>query len=189
MKTTNFQPRHAWDKRLGLPLGSVEHIVHASAIWHKAQVGAVSPPEYWAEIARQLHLSSEAVEQLKYDYFSEDHLDIGLIDYIRSVRTSGHTVGLLSNDSLELLDKLRALDIANLFDPLVISAVIRVMKPDPAAYHAVLDRLERPAHETIFVDDRLENVRAAQSLGMFGIHYRDGIDLPAVLTPLLKTAS
>lgn len=42
--------------------------------------------------------------------------------------------------------------------------------------------------QAIFVDDRLENVAAPQRLGIHGIRYVNGMDLPAALAPLLTVS-
>jgi HAD superfamily hydrolase (TIGR01509 family) len=185
MKTLDYGPRHTWDDRLGLPHGSAESIVHGSAIWHKAQLGLVPVAEYWAAVAQQLGISPEQIPQFERDYFSGDQLDSSLIALIRHLKGSGHRTALLSNDSPALDDKLADQGIADLFDPVVISAHIGVMKPDPAAYQALLDALNCPENQTIFIDDRLENVLAARALGMHGIHYIQDMDVAAALEPLL----
>jgi len=187
MKTVSQHPRHAWDDRLGLAHGSVEGIVHGSDAWRQAQIGKISVADYWAEVARQLGLSESDVQQLAQDYFSADRLDDDLIASIRDMRADGHTVALLSNDSPALADKLRTLGIADLFDPMVISGNIGAMKPDAAAYQAVLSALGRPASETVFIDDMPANVAGAQAVGMDAIRYVDGMDLPAALKPLLTS--
>jgi HAD superfamily hydrolase (TIGR01509 family) len=117
------------------------------------------------------------VQQLSQDYFSADRLDENLIAYIRELRAEGHPVALLSNDSPALTDKLNALGIADLFKPLIISGNIGVMKPDAAAYQAVLAALGRAPNETIFIDDMPANVAGAQAVGMQAIRYIDGMDL------------
>lgn len=179
MKTVDYSPRFAWDDRLGLPRGSVERIVHNGESWVEAQTGTLSPAAYWADVAQQLKL--EDTTQLSQDFYSGDSLDADLISLIHDLRGAGRAVALLSNDSLELVDKLRRLEIDTLFDPLVISAQIGVMKPHPAAYQAVLDQLKRPPEKTIFVDDRLENVEGAAALGIQAVHYKPGMDLAAIL--------
>lgn len=185
MKTVDYAPRFAWDDRLGLPHGSVERAVHNADSWVQAQHGEIPIQNYWADVARQLKLSGEAIRQLAADFYSGDELDSELIDLIRTLRHDGHPVALLSNDSLELLDKLRQLDIAHLFDPLIVSAETGVMKPDARAYEIVLERLNYPAPQTIFIDDRLDNINGAAALGIQAIHYRAGMDLAAALTKLL----
>ncbi len=186
MKTTDQRPRNTWDERLGLPHGSVERIVHGSEIWRKAQIGAISPGDYWTDIARQLGIDPETLPKLRHDYFSGDQLDAGQIDYIRTLRATGHTVALLSNDSIELTDKLQELEIANLFNPLIISAYIGVMKPEAGAYQAILKQLSISPEETVFIDDMPANIAGAKTVGIHAIHYIDGMNLPAALQPLLN---
>jgi putative hydrolase of the HAD superfamily len=52
------------------------------------------------------------------------------------------------------------------------SCYIGRRKPDPAAYRLVLDCLQRPASELVFIDDRPENLVPAADLGMRTIHYQ-----------------
>ncbi len=187
MQTRSHAPRLAWDQRLGLPPGTVETIVHSSESWRQAQCGLITPDAYWQHVAEQLQLDVNSLAQLKADYFSADTLEMPLIDSIRQWRASGHRIALLSNDSPALHDRLRVLGIDTLFAPLVISGRIGVMKPDPAAYQAVLARLNLPAEQTIFIDDVPVNVEAATALGIHGVHYRAGLDLSAALLPLLNS--
>lgn len=186
MKTRDYRPRYAWDDHLGLPHGSVEQVVHGSESWRQAQTGHLSLQDYWASVARQLQLSETQVHQLAEDFYSGDHLDSDLIHYISLLRAEGYPVALLSNDSPALADRLRNLGIDPLFDPIIISGNIGVMKPDPRAYRAVLDALNRPAQETIFIDDMPANVEGAAALGIHAIHYHDGMDLQLALEPLLR---
>lgn len=185
VKTLDQSARHAWDDRLGLARGSVERIVHGSEAWREAQLGRLSVADYWAAVAHQLHLSDAEVRQLAEDYFSRDALDSALIDFIRQLRAAGHAVALLSNDSPALMDKLRLLGIADLFDPIIISANIGVMKPDARAYQAVLDALRIPPGQAVFIDDIPANVSGAQVLGIHAVHYMAGMNLAETLKPLL----
>ena len=189
MKTRDYHPRHAWDERLSLPHGSVERVVHGSQSWRQAQTGQMSLSDYWADVARQLQLTKAQVEQLAEDFYSGDQLDDNLLYYIRQLRAEGYSVALLSNDSPALSTRLHDLGIKAYFDPIVISGNIGVMKPDPRAYQAALDALQRPAHETIFIDDLPANIEGAAALGIHAVHYVDGMDLESTLQPLLNILS
>jgi putative hydrolase of the HAD superfamily len=186
MKTTTQAPRHAWDDRLGLARGTVERVVHGSESWRLAQTGALSEGDYWADVADQLGLDQPTVRVLAADYFSADQLDPTLIDLIRQQRGRGQTVALLSNDAPSLRHKLAALGIDTLFDPLVISGDIGVMKPAPDAYTAVLDRLGIPAAHGVFIDDMPANITGAQAVGLHTVNYTPDLDLAAALAPYLR---
>lgn len=186
MRTLDYTPRYRWDERLGVARGTVERVVHGSLAWTQCQLGLMHPDAYRTEVARDLGLGQEEIAHLMQDYFSADVLDDGLVDYLRQLRAEGHAVALLSNDSVELLDKLRALRIVDLFKPLVISAFIGAVKPQVFAYQAALRALDRPAEETVFVDDNPVNVSAASALGIHAVRYHAGMDVPAALAPLLQ---
>lgn len=186
MQTRDYRYRHAWDSRLGLPFGSVERVVHGSESWRQAQRGTISEADYWQDVAQQIKLGADDLTALQRDYFAGDVIDTLLIDYIKARRHEGHTIALLSNEVRSLREKLALNQLDTLFDVIVISAEIGVMKPDPAAYHTVLNALKRPADETIFIDDMQANIDAANVLGIHGVVYRAGMDISTALAPLLE---
>jgi epoxide hydrolase-like predicted phosphatase len=185
MKTVDYSPRHQWDDRLSLPHGSVEKAVHNAESWAQAQIGKIPIKIYWENVAQRLNLSIQQVNQLARNFYSGDQLDVDLIEYIQQLRESGFAVGLLSNHSVELRPRLKNLNIEKLFDPLIISAEIGVMKPDARAYQTVLEKLDCSADMTIFIDDRQENVDGAAALGMYPVFYHAGMDLRAIFVQIL----
>jgi putative hydrolase of the HAD superfamily len=66
---------------------------------------------------------------------------------------------------------------ADLFDDTFYSFELRVAKPDPAYFRAILDRLGLPAGEVLFVDDNATNVESARSVGLRAEqwHVDDGV--------------
>ncbi len=57
------------------------------------------------------------------------------------------------------------------FDVLIWSYQWHMAKPDPAIYRLCLDKLGVRPEETLFLDDKLVNVEAAQALGMKAIQF------------------
>ena len=60
---------------------------------------------------------------------------------------------------------------------IVISGDEGVTKPDPAIYRTLLERYGVAAEDAVFIDDRAENVQAAEMLGFRGVHLAPGVDL------------
>src|SRR4029453_9158338 len=85
----------------------------------------------------------------------------------------GRRLGLLSNFSADLRTMLAQQDLLRPFDALAISAEIGIMKPDAAAYQAVLAMMQMEAHTCVFIDDVPANVAAAQAVGLHGIVFED----------------
>ena len=60
-----------------------------------------------------------------------------------------------------------------LFDGLLISGEDKLMKPDSAIYELAINRFHLIPEETVFIDDKLENIEAANNLYLKTIHLTD----------------
>lgn len=177
MRTEDHTFRLTWDQKLGLAPGTVESIVHGIEAWQQAQCGTLTVEAYWQQVGSQLGLSTSDLDQLRLDFYRGDQLDMNLINFIKELRKDGVTVGLLSNNSLELVDDLSRLKIRPLFDSVVVSAQVGVMKPDERAYQIMLRELDTDASDSLFVDDSLQNIEGARQTGMAAIHFTPALDL------------
>jgi 2-haloacid dehalogenase len=74
---------------------------------------------------------------------------------------------------------------AQLFDDMIISGEHKIIKPDPAIYRLTLNRINREAHECVFIDDSLPNIEAAQKLGFRTIQFQSPEQLDKDLEKLL----
>ena len=63
------------------------------------------------------------------------------------------------------------------FTDIIVSGEEKLVKPDAAIYALALKRFNLAAGEGIFVDDRLENVEAAEANGFAGHHFIDAATL------------
>jgi putative hydrolase of the HAD superfamily len=59
------------------------------------------------------------------------------------------------------------------FRGIVISGEIQMMKPEPEIFEYLLQRYGLSASETMFIDDNLPNIEAAQALGLNTIWFQD----------------
>ena len=85
----------------------------------------------------------------------------------REIKAHGVRLAILSNMPHDLLAYVRReFEWLDEFEVKVWSCEFGNTKPDPAIYHHCLDALGCKAGQTLFFDDRLNNVEAAQSLGM-----------------------
>ena len=105
----------------------------------------------------------------------------GIPELLRAIRAKGHRIATASNypEWYELIDA--KLGLSLLVDHHGVSYQMGCRKPHAAFYECLLTDLGVEAADCIFVDDRLENVQAAEALGMQGHHVRPGMPLGAVL--------
>ena len=96
-------------------------------------------------------------------------------ELVRKLKSRGYCVYYLSNIPEDVLDFLTERDLKGLFDGGVASCEVHINKPDPRIYKALLDKYQLKAGESVFIDDRLENVQAAFRLGFAGIQMKDSV--------------
>ncbi len=70
------------------------------------------------------------------------------------------------------------------FDDVLLSYELGCCKPDPQFFVLGLRKLGVQADECVFIDDRPDNVAAASSLGITGLHFTSAARLEADLTEL-----
>ncbi|PLW75838.1 HAD family hydrolase [Cohaesibacter celericrescens] len=58
------------------------------------------------------------------------------------------------------------------FTDIVISGDEKLIKPDPAIFHVLLERNNLQAGDCLFIDDSPKNVEAARSVGMHAHHFK-----------------
>jgi len=100
------------------------------------------------------------------------NVNSGMIAWAKELRSSGMKIGLLSNMHPEMVAHCRKhFSWLNIFDFSTFSGEVRLIKPDPAIYEHTLRGLGVTASETLFLDDREVNIRAAQELGMYAVRF------------------
>lgn len=172
MRTVDPRPRMAWERRLGLPPSGLVSLFFGGSAWQRAQRGEISLQDVWAQVGSELDLSQTELAALSRDFWAGDRLDRELVTLISQLRQENLDTALLSNHPSNLPHLLSDLDLDDLLDPIIVSALEGVTKPDPEIYQRTLDRLGVEPSEAVFVDDYYENVEAARELGLTGIHFR-----------------
>jgi small GTP-binding protein len=94
-------------------------------------------------------------------------------NFIKYQKSLGKRIYYITNIGNTLADR-RASDIFKYFDGGIASCEVDLLKPDPQIYKLLLETYNIKATNSVFIDDKPENVRAAQQLGFKGITYFDG---------------
>jgi putative hydrolase of the HAD superfamily len=98
--------------------------------------------------------------------------DPAMVAWQLALKHHGLLTGILSNIGDSTLASIeRAFDWIRRFDVRVWSYQLRIAKPDPAIYRHMLAQLGTLPEETLFIDDKLENIEAARALGIQAIQF------------------
>lgn len=173
IRMVDDRPRLKLAEQLGLPLSQLDDLVFFSDSSQKASRGEISVGMHWEAVRNALGIRIEDMPGFLEQYWSADDVNWQLLDTIRDLHPR-YKVGLLSNawDDLRLTLQTRW-DIAGLFDELIISAEVKMVKPDPRIFRLAADRLGVQPGEIVFIDDIADNIEAARKEGWISIQYQD----------------
>jgi len=147
---------------------------------HAYDAGAYEGRAYWRTCAEGagVSLSEDQIAKLiETDIRMWTNLDQQMVDWAIEVGRAGFRTGILSNIGEELVPALLRFPWVKHFTAKIWSCRLRLAKPDPAIYRHALSKLDVPAEEVLFIDDRQENVLAARAVGMQAVIYRTIPDL------------
>ena len=110
-------------------------------------------------------------EQADEHYWNNTKCIQPMIAFVKELKTSGkYKIGLLSNVNRDWMDKiLPVFNEENLFDDMVLSGDIHIVKPDPKIYKIMASNLGVKPEECLMVDDSKINILGAEQAGMKGI--------------------
>jgi putative hydrolase of the HAD superfamily len=138
---------------------------------HGLEDGTLQPAEFERLLAAELRTvdgGPVAAEGLIRRMFQSFQPVEEMYDTLRGARRSGLLTALLSNSWGNNYPRAR---FAELFDAVVISCEVGLRKPDERIFRHAAAALGLPPGECVFVDDIAHNVRAAEAVGMTGVHH------------------
>ncbi len=129
-------------------------------------VGAVSEAIFFEQIAEHVSKTAHAVR--------EEWLKLAVIDeevkaFVATLKNR-YKIALCSNAPAPFLrEVIEEHNLGALFDTVVISSEVHLLKPDPAIFQLILDRFGAKPEEAVFIDDTAANAEGAKAVGMQGI--------------------
>jgi len=159
--------------------------------------GDLLPVEYWQKFAAEAGVTIddrtiERVRQVDVEMWSRPNEP--MIRWLEKIYSAGFKTAILSNMPTDMADHVRKTFawIAH-FDHHIFSGEVRSVKPEPAIYQHVVDALGVPPSETLFIDDRNENLTQARAIGIHAIRYQSAEqlrnDLQTLRFPILPEPS
>ena len=106
----------------------------------------------------------------------------GSVDILKRLDREGYELHALTNWSVETFPIARErYAFLERFRTILVSGDERLMKPDPAIFELMLERIAHPAERCLFIDDSRKNIDAAAALGFDVIHLANPVQLAAEL--------
>lgn len=110
------------------------------------------------------------------------------VEIVRGLRTRGRlSLYVLSNIAEPIFRHIEARnDFFALFDGVVISGAIKLVKPEPAIFEHLTQRFSIAPGETVFIDDLPANIAAARELGFATIRFESAAQCERELGEILR---
>lgn len=143
-------------------------------VWEQSDIGNLSEIQLIKQISTLTEVSIDktrhALKMLKHSLL----LNKPMCDLMTGLYESGYNLYCLSNISKSFADYLMdKYQFFKYFKGIVFSYEEKCIKPDIQIYKNLLSKFSISAADTLFIDDRLENILSAQSLGIASIQYYD----------------
>lgn len=158
---------------LGLPAANVRQTYWRHRLDYDRD--SLDTAQFWRAVAGR-DVGPETLQTLlTCDARSWSRPNTFMLDTVRDAANRGFRTALLSNMPADVWTHLSRLDWLPRFHHITISGHLGLVKPDADIYLQCLAGLGVPASETVFVDDRIENIEAAGRLGIDARLYSGGI--------------
>ena len=109
------------------------------------------------------------------------------VDIFYKVKELNYPCYILSNWSAETYEGMeQKYPFLKDFEGKIISGRDFLIKPDPAIYELAISRFDLVPQETLFIDDRLDNIEAAQKLNFQTIHLTDPSLIQELIEPYIS---
>ena len=181
---TLFETHDLTEKALGLAAGTLTwrgpFDPASDPLWVSMQNGAISERDYWMARTRDVgKLVGEDWSDMMTFVRRARGAEAELVlrpearFAIEAAKEQGFKLAILSNE-LDLfygVEFRKRFPLIDLFDVIIDATYTKILKPDPRAYQACLDRLGLPASACVFVDDQKRNVDGAIALSIPTVHF------------------
>ena len=145
---------------------------------HDGDVGAVPDDVLYRRLGETVGVPGDAIRREWEDLVIPNPDTIALIRELKS----RYRVALLSNAmSGYLRYALDKCGIADLFDFVIVSAEVKLVKPDPAIFRLALDHAGVDAKNALMIDDVQKNLDGAKAVGIDGYLFRGAEGLKRAL--------
>ena len=171
LRTENHQPRQKLAQSFNLSEHQLAQIFFGDDDDLRAQKGLLTSEQHFKNVAKKLNIQEKEIAEFKRQFFAGDLIDQEIIKWIQENR-SKYQITILSNAMDELRNELKEKHhISHFFDHIFISAEMGLAKPNPQIFHTLINQLGKLPQNIFFIDDNIDNIKAAQKIGINTIHF------------------
>lgn len=170
----DWNPRYLYRKLIAAE-DEMEHFLSAicSPSWNEQQDRGRSFTDAIAELSHR-HPAHAALIRAYHERWGEmlQGPIAGTVALLHALHRAGIQLHALTNWSAETFPIAQSrFPFLRLFGEIVVSGQERLIKPDPALFARLLDRINQPVERCLFIDDSPPNVATARVLGFDAVRF------------------
>lgn len=143
--------------------------------------GDVTAVEYWESVLRRKIVGDDLDGIIRADVAGWLRPNLRSIEAVGELKERGLRLALFSNAPVEVAAGIAGAPWMASFSRKFFSCDLHAVKPEAAAYQAVLEGLDVRADEVLFVDDRPVNVAGAQAVGIRAVLFESPEQLAGLI--------
>ncbi|MCI6998266.1 MAG: HAD family phosphatase [Eubacterium sp.] len=168
-------------------LQAVNQAVFQNELWNESDRGVLSPeelleafiannPAYEKEIRQVIDAVGDTISLMPYT-----------VEWVKGLKEKGYHLYILSNYAEYTYEKTsHKMEFLPYMDGVVFSYRCKLIKPEKEIYEYICETYGLKPEESVFLDDRKDNVEAARNMGMHGIVFENYAQGSETLEQLLK---
>ncbi len=160
-----------------------EKVEIARSLNYQSDAGQITQKEYFNQLAV---LANTSAEEVQHRLLRRGDKNMPLLSFIGELSQS-YAIGLLSNVASDWIRQaFLSRDEQGLFDDILLSYEVHLVKPQPEIYLLAARRLGSNPGDCVMIDDSQVNCKAAEQVGMKSIQYQNFVQCKRELSLLLK---
>lgn len=131
----------------------------------------------------------ELTENFWRNYVNYQLVNENTVSILKYLKYKGYKIYILSNLSEMVYNHFKDHELFNYVDGKIISYQYKTIKPEYDIYNILLNKYNLIADECIFIDDKIENIKAANDLNIHGevVNKDDSTDVFSILNKYFLT--
>ncbi|WP_232503737.1 HAD family hydrolase [Thermotoga profunda] len=155
--------------------------------WQEIDRGSISQEEFWERKLQILVEYKQYILSLKKEVprlLKPIQENVRLLPILKD---KGFRLFVLSNfgkDNFEMI--YRDFEFFKIFDGIVVSAYVHSIKPEEKIYLELINKYKIVPQQSLFIDDKFENIQIAQNLGFKTLHLPKSDELSEKLFKIIN---
>lgn len=147
-------------------------IIFTGSEWVGLDEGTITEEDAFLKFCSMNRDCEKHIMEIKNDWYGMLTPIEGSIKIVYELKSKGYKLYLLSNYHTQAFDWIyENYDFFKLFDGMIVSAKVKCLKPSPDIFKKLAKTYQILPEESVFIDDTLINIDAAEKLGFKALHF------------------